>query len=51
VRVDENYIRESIVKPGAKVVDGYDDIMPPTPLDDREIQGVATYIQSLKEGT
>ncbi len=51
VLVDENYIRESIVKPGAKVVDGYDDIMPPTPLDDREIQGVATYIQSLKEGT
>ena len=51
VRVDENYLRESIVKPGARIVDGYDDMMPPTALEDREIQGVVTYIQSLRDGT
>ena len=50
VRVDENHIRESIVKPGAKVVAGYEDMMPPVPLDDREIQGIVAYIQSLKDG-
>jgi cytochrome c oxidase subunit 2 len=50
-KVDENYLRESIVKPGAKVVAGYDDMMPPTPLEEREIQGIIAYVQSLKEGT
>jgi cytochrome c oxidase subunit 2 len=50
VRVDENYVRESIVKPGAKVVAGYDDVMPPIPLEDREFQGIVTYLQGLKEG-
>jgi cytochrome c oxidase subunit 2 len=50
IRVDENYIRESIVKPGAKISAGYEDMMPPIPLDDREIQGIVAYIQSLKDG-
>jgi len=50
VRVDENYIRESIVKPGAKIRAGFEDMMPPVPLDDREIQGIVAYVQSLKEG-
>lgn len=50
VRADENYVRESIVKPGARISAGYDDVMPPIPLDDREIQGVITYLQGLKEG-
>jgi cytochrome c oxidase subunit 2 len=51
VKVDENYVRESIVKPGAKIVAGYDDMMPPSPLEEREIQGIIAYMQSLKEGT
>jgi cytochrome c oxidase subunit 2 len=50
-RVDENYVRESIVKPGAKIVVGYEDMMPPSPLEEREIQGIIAYMQSLKEGT
>lgn len=50
-RVDENYVRESIVKPGAKIVAGYDDMMPPSPLEEREIQGIIAYMQSIKEGT
>jgi cytochrome c oxidase subunit 2 len=50
-KVDENYVRESILKPGAKIVAGYEDMMPPTPLEEREIQGIIAYMQSLKEGT
>ena len=50
VRVDENHVRESILKPGAKIRAGFDDMMPPVPLDDREIQGIVAYIQSLKDG-
>ena len=46
-QVDENYLRESIVKPGAKVVAGYDDVMPPSPLEERELLAVIAYIQSL----
>lgn len=47
VKVDENYLRESIVKPGAKVAQGYEDVMPPIPLEERELLGVIAYIQSL----
>ena len=50
VKVDENYLRESIVAPGAKVVAGFDDVMPPMPLEEREIQALIAYIQSLREG-
>ena len=45
--VDENYLRESIVKPGAKVVAGYEDVMPPIPLEEREMLGIIAYVQSL----
>ncbi len=37
--------------PGAKIGAGYDDMMPPSPLEEREIQGIIAYMQSLKEGT
>lgn len=47
VKVDENYLRESIVKPGAKIAAGYEDVMPPIPLEEREMLGVIAYIQSL----
>jgi cytochrome c oxidase subunit 2 len=50
VKVDEAYVRESIADPGAKVVAGFENVMPPIPLEEREIQGVVTYLQSLKEG-
>jgi cytochrome c oxidase subunit 2 len=49
VVVDENYVRESILQPGAKLVNGYDDVMPPTPLEERDLLGVIAYLQSLKE--
>ena len=47
--VDENYVRESIVAPARKIVAGYDDLMPPMPLEERELLAVIAYLQSLKE--
>ena len=47
VKVDENYLRESILKPGAKVVAGFANVMPPVPLEERELQGFIAYLQTL----
>jgi len=47
VRVDENYLRESVLKPGAKVVAGFANVMPPVPLEERELQGFIAYLQTL----
>ncbi len=49
VRVDEEYVRESLLKPGAKVVAGFPNVMPPVPLEEREIQALVAYLQSLEE--
>ena len=50
VVADENYIRESIKNPAAKVVEGFGPVMPPYEglLSDREIDGVIEYIKKLK---
>lgn len=47
---DENYIRESIVNPQAKIVSGYAPVMPSYAglLSDREIDAIIEYIKSLK---
>ncbi len=45
--VDENYLRESIVVPAAKVVDGYQPIMPPIPMDDREVDALIEFLKGL----
>jgi cytochrome c oxidase subunit 2 len=47
--VDENYIRESIIKPKAKVLAGYPAVMPATPLEEREFMAIIAYIKSLEE--
>ena len=47
VRVDENHVRESILRPSARITAGFDDLMPPIPLDERELQGVIAYMESL----
>lgn len=51
VKVDDNYIRESIVKPNAKVVRGYAPVMPTFAgqLSDKQINALIDYIKSLKE--
>jgi cytochrome c oxidase subunit 2 len=50
VKVDENYLRESMMDPGAKVVKGYAPSMPTYQgkLSDKDIDGLIEYIKSLK---
>lgn len=50
VTVDENYIRESILQPQAKIRAGYRPVMPTYQgqLDDKEISALIQYIKSLK---
>lgn len=50
VTIDEGYLRESILVPGAKIVAGYPPSMPPYQgqLDDRQVEGLIEYIKSLK---
>ena len=52
VMVDENYIRESILEPGAKIAAGYDPVMPTYKgrFSDREIDAIIAYIKSLGDG-
>jgi cytochrome c oxidase subunit II len=45
---DENYLRQSITDPTAKVVQGFPPSMPLTKLSDRQITGVIEYIKTLK---
>lgn len=47
VLVDEDYLRESILKPGAKVVAGFANIMPPVPLEERDLKAIAAYLETL----
>ncbi|MDR8393211.1 cytochrome c oxidase subunit II [Aliifodinibius sp. S!AR15-10] len=50
VTVDENYLRESILQPGAHIVQGYDNVMPPYQgvLSDEQINAIIEYIKTLK---
>ena len=50
VQADENYIRESILNPGAKIVQGYTNQMTPFAglLSEEELSGLIEYIKSLK---
>lgn len=50
VTADENYIRESILNPGAKIVQGYTNQMTPFAglLSEEELSGLIEYIKSLE---
>lgn len=49
VKVDDEYLKESIVNPNAKVVKGYAPSMPAYPqLSDAQLQALVDYIKSLK---
>jgi len=52
VAVDENYIRDSLLYPGNKIVAGFDNVMPTYKgrLKDIEITALVEYIKSLSEG-
>jgi cytochrome c oxidase subunit 2 len=47
---DENYLRESILNPNAKIVKGYDAIMPSFQgqLSEEDLLGLIAYIKSLQ---
>lgn len=47
VIADEDYIRLAITDPGAQKVAGFNLAMPPTDLDDDEIDAVVAYIETL----
>lgn len=51
VVVDLEYIRESILQPRAKVVKGFEPVMPPFAgrISDREIEAIAAFIESLAD--
>jgi cytochrome c oxidase subunit 2 len=48
--VDENYIRESLLQPNAKVVAGYQPLMPSFAgqLSDDDINAIIEFIKSVK---
>lgn len=50
ITVDENYLRESIVEPQAKIVEGFPASMPTFKgqLSDRRISGLVEYIKTIK---
>lgn len=50
VTADENYLRESILRPNAKIVAGYNTVaMPAFVLKDDQLDAVIAYIKSLKQ--
>ncbi|MFU8811528.1 MAG: cytochrome c oxidase subunit II [Balneolaceae bacterium] len=50
VTADENYIRESILEPNARITQGYNAVMPSFSgtLDDRQIDAIIEYIKTLE---
>lgn len=50
VTVDENYVRESIMEPQAKIAEGYAPVMPTFQgkLDDKQITAIIEYMKTLR---
>jgi len=48
VTEDDAYLRESIVHPSAKIVQGYDDLMPEPTLTDEEVEEIIRYLKTIK---
>jgi len=50
VTADEEYLRESLVDPGAKIVKGYPNVMPTykTSMKPGEVQAIVEYLKTLK---
>jgi cytochrome c oxidase subunit 2 len=47
-KVDEQYLRESIRNPAAKIVKPYSPLMPAIPVSDGELETLVKYIRNLK---
>jgi len=50
ITVDDEYLRESITAPAAKVVKGYAPVMPPLELNDDDMDALVTFLKSFTEG-
>jgi len=48
VVADEAYLKESIVAPGAAIVEGYPPIMPVIPMPDSDLAALIAYLKGLK---
>jgi cytochrome c oxidase subunit II len=48
VTVDDDYLRESIVNPDAKIVAGFDPLMPKPTLTDKEVKEMVDYLETIK---
>ncbi len=48
VTVDDAYLREAIVHPATKIVDGYDDLMPVPVLTEKEVEEIVEYLKTMK---
>jgi cytochrome c oxidase subunit 2 len=48
IAADDVYLRESIVKPETKMVDGFDDVMPKPELSEEELNAIVEYLEKLK---
>jgi cytochrome c oxidase subunit 2 len=53
VTVDENYVRESILNPSAKIVKGFQNVMPSFQgrLEEKSIRSIIAYLKSLSDKT
>ncbi|TQV86771.1 c-type cytochrome [Exilibacterium tricleocarpae] len=49
VVVDEAYLRESILEPNAKLVDGYPPVMQPYPLSDAQLDDLIAFTKAISE--
>lgn len=47
--IDENYVRESILDPGKRVVKGFENVMSKINVSDREIDMIVAYLKSLRD--
>lgn len=48
IQADDAYIREAIVNPEATIVEGFDNVMPPPELTEKEVAEIMEYLKTLK---
>lgn len=48
--IDDNEVREALTKPAAKVIDGFEPLMPPAKLTEEETKNLIAYLRSIGAG-
>ena len=48
ITADDAYLREAIVDPDAKIVNGFDGVMPKPELTKKEVDEIIEYLKTLK---